>query len=284
MSTILECVLSKLENFELSYKSQVAKYSILSIALQSGSTYRLTFTASISGVLPGQYVYIDFGDNSGYHKITNVGSNFVDYDDSAAVAQGQFGSGTIYNIQTNNLNEIINTQLYYVKKITGFTFTGIQTINEVHDGSGTEELMLNYRPVNEVLAISWLSLPNNILSIPVSAVEIMGQMGVLRVRAINLESYTLQAPVWPKGRSNVKIQYTTGFADYPADVKNAICLLASSAVLGYEAAFCGGGLSLSVVNYSKSWGPRGKYENIRNDFVLQARAILKAYQTAVVGN
>lgn len=285
MSTLLESILGKLEPFGLSYKNLSQTLDILTITYVSGNTWRITFTAPITGIVAGYYAYINFGANEGYHKITAVGGSTVDFDSATGIAEGAIGQALIYQIQEGRLTQNLNTIQAYVSKITGFTFSGTQYIDsEIHDGSGTTELMMDFRHIVSIQQITWLNLPNNILSIPVSAIEILPGMGILRVRAINLESFTLYAPVWPKGNSNIKVSYTVGFATMPDEVMNAITLLVASMILGEEAAYCGGGISLGLVNYSKTWGKRGKYTEVRDMWALEARSILRKYQTSVVGN
>ncbi|TGL39637.1 hypothetical protein EHQ53_14035 [Leptospira langatensis] len=229
------------------------------------------------------YVYVTLGDNEGFHLISALGANWVEFQGEGS-AQGQFGAGKIYSVQTRALQTVINTQISYVERITRTSFSGVQTITEWHDGSGTEELMLDRRNINQLVNIQVLSVPQTLFIIPVTSIDVLPTMGMLRIKIINFEAYTLMAPIFPKGRNNIKVTFTAGFDDFPGDILNAIILLSSAFALGNEAAMCGGGLSLSLINYSKSFGPRGKYGEIRNDWVLQAKSILKRYSTGIVGN
>src|SRR6185369_15860182 len=115
---------------------------------------------------------------------------------------------------------------------------------ELYSGSGTSEIMLDRRWVQSVEKIELLALPHDILSIPVASIEVVSGRGLLRVRAINLESYTTLAPIWPKGDNNVAITYTYGFEEAPADVLKAASLLACSFYLTKEGNITGGGTQI----------------------------------------
>lgn len=75
----------------------------------------------------------------------------------------------------------------------------------------------------------------------------------------------------------VQVSYTYG-GDFE-DVARACALLTASFVLGYVGAQTGGG-SLSVQGYSRNYGARGKWHDIRQDF---DRAAYELLQKHVVG-
>jgi hypothetical protein len=283
--TVLENVLTFLEGYSLAFKSLIANYSISSITLQSGTIYRILFTSDISpSVQPGHFVYVTVGSNEGYHLITGIGANYVEFSDPSGSAQAAIGAGKIYEVQTRNLQTVIDTETNYIERVTRTSFSGVNTVVEWHDGSGTEELLLDRRNIVQLVNIQVLSIPQTLFIIPVSSIEVLPERGMLRVKIINFEAYTLMAPIFPKGRNNIKVTFTAGFSTLPGDVLNALILRASAFALGNEAALCGGGLSLSLINYSKSFGPRGRYGEVRNDWVSQARSILRKYSTGIVGN
>lgn len=261
--------------------------SITSVSLVSGTIYQINLSASVtSGIVAGHLVYVNYGPAYGYHVITTVGANYVQFDNGTSTnnpTSGAVGEANIYRYPIQYLvNRISNNFIPYAQKVTRMNFTGIQTYTEYHSGTGTAEIMLDRRNPIAVTAVQLLSIPQDILTIPLSAIEVL-PMGVLRVRATNLDTFTSFAPLWPKGVDNIKITYTAGFTDYPADVREAIMLLASADLLGQEEARAGGGISLSVVNWSKSYGPRGRFGTRRNDMVAQASALLRRYRTSVVG-
>jgi len=280
--TTLEQVLTTLEDFNLFYKTVVGAISFSSISVTSGIA--TVITSATTGYLVGHFIYISFGQNEGYHIITGVTSTTLTYSDSNAVAQSA-GSGIIYQVKTNYLNQSIANQTTAIENYTGQSFTGIQTVDELHDGSGTTELLLDRRPVIDLQNIVILSWPYTNYVITPSSIQVDQNMGLLRVKNVYDVGFSPIAPSFPKGRNNIKITYTYGFATLPNDVAAALALFVSADVLGLASGQRGDVASLSVEGWSRSYGnPRGKYGVVRNDMVTRARALLRSYKTSVVGN
>ena len=280
--TTVESVLTTLEDFNLSFKSVVGALSFTSITV-SGSTATINLT-STTGFLVGHYAYIGFGPNEGYHLITAVTSTTLVYSDAAAVAQSA-GNGSIYQVKASSLTTAIANQTTAIEKYTGLSFSGVQTIDELHDGSGTTELMLDRRPVLTLENIVILSWPYTNYVITPSSIEVVGDQGMLRVKNVYDVGFTPIAPAFPKGRNNIKVTYTCGYTTAPAAVQAALVLMAAASILGTAAGQRGDASSLSVEGWSRSYGsPRGKYGIVRNDWVIQARALLRGYKSSVVGN
>lgn len=189
------------------------------------------------------------------------------------------------DISPKRIDSIIAIQTQIVQRVTGISFTGVQTYNEVHDGSGSEELLLDRRPVSTLVDIQILNWPYTNYAINTSSIMVIEDQGMLRVRNLYDVSFQPVSPVFPKGRNNIKVTYTVGFSTMPDNVTTAIALLSFASALGHAAGMAGDAASLSVEGWSKSYGnPRGKFANARADAVMQARALLRQYTTAVVGN
>lgn len=279
-----EKILTWLNDYEMGFKNQISKKNqVVSIELVSGTTWKVNLKTNPTGLTAGHYIYIDSGSNEGYHLIDSVGANFVTYIDSSSVATGGIGTVYFYQISSFRIARSLASQQALISKITGFSFSGIDTFTEYHDGNGTQELMLDRRPVIAVTALAVLSIPQTLFSVPISTIEVVSGQGLLRIRAINSDSYSLVYPMFPKGTNNIKVTYTAGFASLPEELERALIFMTVAFLLGQEAALCGGGVSLSVVAYSKSYNKRGKWAEYRDDLVSQARAILRKYQTGVVG-
>lgn len=280
--TTIESALTTLEDFNLFFKTLVGALSFTSIAV-TGSTATITL-ASTTGFLVGHYAYIAFGPNEGYHLITAVTPTTLVYSDAAAVAQSA-GNGSIYQVKTSYLTQSIANQTTGIEKYTGLSFSGVQTIDEIHDGSGTTELMLDRRPVLTLENIVILSWPYTNYVITPSSIEVIGDQGMLRVKNVYDVGFTPIAPAFPKGRNNIKVTYTCGYASFPAAVQAALVLMVCADVLGLAAGQRGDVNSLSVEGWSRSFGsPRGKFGIVRNDMVTRARTLLRGYKTSVVGN
>lgn len=284
---LLEQVLTHLEPYGVTtYKQLVTSGTVTSIVQSSAGQFQVNFSANIAGVNSGHWLYLGFGtQNEGFYRVQMVGASHVIITSTTVVTEiGITASATIYALRLAKLNDHILAAQKYVQRVTGFSFEGVETITEYHDGTGYEEMMLDRRPIIALQSITLLALPNTVLSIPLSAVEVMPGLGILRVRAINLEAYTFLAPIWPKGRFNLKLVYTAGYLTAPTDVLLAQTYLTCAMLLGEAAAVTGGETSLSVVAYSANFGNRGRYSTIRNDMVMQARSLLAPYKTSVVGN
>lgn len=273
--------LNEAHEYPLSFKKKIGVFSVSAVAINA-SNFRATVSASTSSIRTRQFIYFEYGPNEGYHEIAGVGEAYIDFKNG--VIDSEASSAIIYEVKTKTIESVIAQQIASLEKVVGFSFVEIKTFEEVLDGTGREDLLLSRRFVREVVNIKLLNLPNQVLSIPTTAIEVISGRGNLRVRAINLEAYTMVAPIWPQGRNNIKITYTAGFSECPEDVSRAIILMTLSNMLGKEASYSGGGTSLSVTAWSKTFGPRGKYSEARNDYVIQARAIVSKYKTGVVSS
>jgi hypothetical protein len=281
--TDIERILTKLDSFSLNtYTTLISTYSVQSIAVTTGTTFRLTLTANISGIVAGMYVRVSAGANSGYHKIINVSTNYVDYTDSNGMTQGAIGSALFYSVKEVELNEIIDNQKLYINNVLGYNpFDGVNTITEIHSGTGHSTLILNRRPVETVTEIKVLSNNYYYYSISLSSIEIESKTGILKFTS-NVSEGEYITSSFPRGNKNLKITYTVGAATPPDDIVNALILMSCSDILGNEAGYDGGGVSLSVVSYSKSYGTAGKYSEIRNQYMRTAGTLLKKYMTGIV--
>lgn len=238
--------------------------------------------ADVSKVVPGHFV-ATYGNQDGYRLIDAVGASSVLVSDTAMTATGAVGEAAVYRMrQAAVLDGIVTDQVWpWIQAKTRLSYNGTTQVREIYSGTGTSEMLLDRRWVNTVDKIELLTLPHDILSIPISSIEVIKERGALRVRAINLESFTTLAPIWPKGDNNIAITYTYGFATPPAEVSKAAALLACSFFLAKEANVTGGGASLSVEGWSRGWGKRGKFAEMRTDYAHQAMQLLKRYMTGV---
>lgn len=188
------------------------------------------------------------------------------------------------NISQKRIDAIVSAQTALVERITGLSFTGVEQIEELHDGTGHEELLLDRRPVLSLVDIQILSWPYTNYAISADSIMVVSDQGMLRVKNLYDVSFQPVSPVFPKGRNNVKVTYTAGYSTPPADVASAIALLGFADALGQAAGMAGDAASLSVEGWSKSYGnPRGKFANARADAVQKARSLLRPYVSSVVG-
>lgn len=169
----------------------------------------------------------------------------------------------------------------YVERITRQSFSSIATVTEYYSGNGKNILILNRKPVVAVTEIRYVLGSNNISILNLGNIEVVQSEGILKAKRNYEESFYL--PVFAKGDYNIKVTYTYGYATCPADVSEAVTYFCAEQALGFIGARTGGG-SLSTQGYSRNFGDRGKYTDIRNDLSRQAYALLAPYMTSTIGN
>lgn len=167
----------------------------------------------------------------------------------------------------------------YVESITRQKFSGIETITEYYSGTNKNVLMLNRRPIVSIVNIEYVAGGNYYTIINLGNIELIADQGIIKAKSN--EAYYL--PLFTKGEDNIKITYTYGFADYPANVKEAIICLCAEQLLGFVGARTGGG-NLTGKGFSRQYGERGKWQDVRNDLSRSAHMLLYKYITSVVGS
>ncbi len=172
-------------------------------------------------------------------------------------------------------NEIIP----HIEDITGLVFDGeVISEYEYYNGTGRNTLMLNRRPVNEIVELRLIgSLQEGDLS---GLVELIGAEGIIRLRSVHSEG--VFEPVFRRGEKNIKVKYKYGEDDYPNVVASAIKNLVAAKCLNLIGSRTGGG-GLSVQAFSRNYGPHGKYGDIRKELVTTGYGLLRRYMTGVVG-
>lgn len=168
----------------------------------------------------------------------------------------------------------------WAERICRTSFSATQQIEEYYSGNGTSILMLNRKPIVSLDALSYTNVMSNQYVINLLAIQNVSEEGILKVRTNFNESTWI--PIFAKGLLNLRVKYTYGYASCPADIAEAIKYLICEQILGQLADRTGGG-SLSVQGFSRNYGNRGKYTNVRNDLSRAAMAILRNYMTANSG-
>lgn len=165
----------------------------------------------------------------------------------------------------------------FVEKYTRQVFGGIQTITRSYDGNNTKVLMLDRKPVHEIIRIQIVSVEQ--YEGDFTKFELEPETGIIRLEGY--ETHRTFEYVFPRGRRNIRVTYTYGFADFPDDIHEAMVLLTCELVLGHLASLTGGG-DLSMQSFSRNFGPRGRYSHIRDEFSRQAKSILASYKSGVI--
>ena len=170
----------------------------------------------------------------------------------------------------------------FVERIIRQSLMSESTATEFYSGNGGSILILNRRPIIELTSLSYTNYAEiNQFVINVQSIQVIAEEGILKARYDFREDNW--RPVFARGQNNIRVQYTYGYETVPDDIQEAILYLCVEQALGFVADRTGGGSSLSTQGYNRSYGPRGKYSNVRNDLYRQANALLRQYMTSVVG-
>lgn len=169
----------------------------------------------------------------------------------------------------------------YIENALGQTISQVSQITEYYSGNGGSILILNRRPIIEIIDLTYTNIPaetqtgNLLLS-----VELIPEEGILKSRSnFNEGSFD---PIFAKGKNNVKITYSYGYVDTPNDICEAITIYVAKLMLIQIGARTGGG-SLSRESYSRNFGNRGKYTDVLNMMDQDFYSIMRKYTSAVVG-
>ncbi len=188
-----------------------------------------------------------------------------------------------YNVQVQLSEEWVDDKMTgmvipWVEKKTKLTFDGISTVTEYYSGTGNSILILRRRPIVALLEISYTNIPSDQFFISPLAIQVIADEGILKARAnFNEANYT---PIFARGERNLRIKYTYGSDEVPTDVFHAVKCLTAAKVLGHIASRTGGG-NLSVQAFSRQYGSRGKFSNIRDELARDGLALLREYFTGV---
>lgn len=176
-------------------------------------------------------------------------------------------------------NRIDGMIVPFVEKTTRMNFDGISSVTEYYDGNGKNYLILNRKPIVTLTEIRYVLGGSNFTILNLQNIEVVASEGILKAKRNYEEAYYL--PVFAKGDRNLKVTYTYGWATCPDDIKEAMLYLTAEQALGFIGARTGGG-TVSVQGYTRNYGARGKFQDVRNDMARQAHAILSKYFTRVV--
>lgn len=173
--------------------------------------------------------------------------------------------------------------LPWMDRKLGFPMSGgTGRTTEYRSGTGSSIVILSRRPVLEVHSINLVTNPSNWVYVSPTSVEVVGEEGILKLRTV-LEAWTSYVPAFPRGKYNIKVDYTYGFAAAPDELCRAANNLVASLALGHVGARTGGG-SVNVPGIGRSYGPRGKYGDVRTELERWAYAAMRGYMSGSKGS
>jgi hypothetical protein len=174
------------------------------------------------------------------------------------------------------LQLILNTAAGLVDDYCNTTFVPTTVIDEVHDGTGTQYILLLHRPV-----VSVTSVKIDDVELASDSYEVAKREGHIVMPDITDEDRnpriwrSCQSAQWPRGERNIKVTYSYGYSSVPEAVKMATCLTAATM---YQS-------NLRQGIASESRGPRSvSYSPAHNGVPSSARQALDRYrESEVVG-
>ena len=178
---------------------------------------------------------------------------------------------------------INNMVIPAVERIIDSPLGEIEEVERYYSGTGSSILFTNERNIVELKNIEIVTSNFANANVNISSVIVIPEQGILKARHSNEDLYAFY-PIFPRGNRNIKITYTIGYETLPEDLKEAVILFTCDVVLGFVGARTGGGDSFSIQSYNRHYGDRGKYSDVRKEFVRQAMFILQKYMTSIVGS
>jgi len=169
----------------------------------------------------------------------------------------------------------------YAERLLGFDLAEENTITEYLSGKEREILMLSHKGVTELVSLEYVRGGDYDSSIGLGGVILIGDQGI--IKSVSNISEGRSSTIFRKGTRNIKAVYKVGDVAVSADIEEALLYLLCEQLLGFLGARTGGG-SLSVQGFTRNYGSRGKYQDIRNDLKRQAMGLLKKYISSVTGD
>ena len=171
----------------------------------------------------------------------------------------------------------------WVESKTGLSMSGEKTYVEYYNGDGTNSMMLNRKGVTELVKVEYVIGGDVVSDLSLVQFINIGSEGILRAIRSDLIVGS-NTPVFRKGRKNIKITYKVGFDanDIPVELCEAMLYFLTEKALMIIAGRGGGG-NVSVSGYSKDYGKRGKYTDIRNELARMGLALIADYMSMVTG-
>jgi len=169
------------------------------------------------------------------------------------------------------LSRLITAASEFVERHTGRSFSGIQNYTEIYDGTGRDRMQLRQWPV---VSVSSIKIAPSI-EITEAATEFPPASGTFTLESPPLsggiQTLIVHGHCFPRGRGAMQVTYTAGFADVPADVRQAVVELVGERYkhrdrIGLNSKSIGNGESISFLQRDMS-------ENVRS--------ILQRYKSVV---
>lgn len=218
-----------------------------------------------------------------------VAETYQDSVDGISIDLLTDGNGTIQVIDYYYVSRdwvekrIVQTVIPNVEKIIRSKLDEEQQITELHNGEGSTVLFLDRKNIKQLDEINIITNNFSNTYVSIANIELEPDQGILKAKHNFEEVYGLY-PIFPRGKKNIKITYTLKRPLDDVQICEAIILLTVDLVLGFIGGRTGGGDSLSLQSYSRSFGDRGKWTDTRREVVRQAYGLLRPYITGVVGS
>ena len=168
----------------------------------------------------------------------------------------------------------------WIEEKTGKPAGSTAQFTEYISGTGSSVIWVSRRPVVSLDDVEYVAGPADAdFTLHLSGLELVASEGMIKARYDQVDggSWT-----FPKGRYNIKVTYTAGYATIPETLREAILALSAERVLMLVASQGGGGPSVSVGGYTRNYGNRGKYTDARRQLARWGHSNLSAHLSGVV--
>lgn len=259
------------------------------MSLVSGFTYTYTYQTLTASVLGLWTVRVD--STLGAYSSTATTSFVLEEatatliptaSDVRALLEGYcISTSTMTNAWIENIRD--RFVIPFVEGRIRRSLTGVETIVEYHDGNGRNTMQLNRRGALSITDIEYVISGDYTTELETTDFLLLAKEGL--VKAVRSEYIVgAQTPAFPRGDKNIKITYTIGYEtdEIPIDLQEAVLYGTTEKALSFIAGRGGGG-DVSVSGYSKSYGNRGKFTDIRNELARMMDACLHGYKIHTVG-
>ncbi len=158
----------------------------------------------------------------------------------ASLAAVKDALGITSSDDDNLLTRQINAVTDYIESYCGRRFKDTTYTDEYYDGDGETDLILKQFPITDTAEISITFVSDDVeTAVDNDDLEFYNDEGMIYY------------PRWPRGRKNIKITYSAGYATIPADLAQACIELVATI---HNRRKTGGAKSESIGDYSITYG------------------------------
>ena len=169
------------------------------------------------------------------------------------------------------LNKCDRIVVPFAERFLGFSLSAETEVTRYVNGSGAQTLIIPDKSAKQLVSLKYInSFPDSPYNSDVTRYQLIPDQGIIK-SVVN----------FAYGEKNIMVTYKIGWNEIPADLKEAVTMLTAIEVLKNLANRTGGG-NLSVQDFNRTWGERGKFTYYMQDLNISATTILRNYRSGVI--